>query len=664
MSGSKIVLHASEACSDSSPRGKGLGGGSRNVTLRVDEYDMSKMEQKLKLEIAEIDRRLEKCNFPHGMNNSTKAKPRRSTLSNDPRELRQFQSRTKVEDEPVMFKKDRPQPKPKTRFLSKDMKELNEIEKYSGKNRNLLGVVPITAPVESKSSPRPKTSTLTNDIGERKNREVRERSRSRCKSTGGSPVGSIDTLADDVFDSTQSGGGNNPITGEGSNHPRQSRSSSAARRRHFSNNPVEMRQIEQHSNASNGNNDQMNGSSTSPRQLEPFYLRSRAATPRGKRNTLTHNFNELRNAQKKEGGKNVTDDEFSLGFSRDKPKATALRTAMISKGNKSSNGTADDSGGSGENMCILPSKSCPGTPSAKRKVTLSKNPGEMQKIQTKYDLEQWAGGHSVVLSNRVSNGQKANTRPLGFSNENDLRRTQRKSGESDSLSQIFGLPQRQTPAINGNHKGEINASEGGLQFGGSGGGAPIRDKESGMILTGVGGRFQKDYFKINDEAALKQKVQKQQQDREDMKKMIEDNSSRRKSERSEEDKVPSEDLVDKIRKLDDSRNRSRSRNTSDVTRVKMDIRYPSDTSAKDYHENLRRQLEEHDTQIQNHYKQFNQGHTETTVDLMEKRRDRSRSTRRLKMGSPMGQPAQNERSISSQYDKNTHKLSTPFAVED
>ena len=45
--------------------------------------------------------------------------------------------------------------------------------------------------------------------------------------------------------------------------------------------------------------DQMNGSSTSPRQLEPFYLRSRAATPRGKRNTLTHNFNELRNAQKK-----------------------------------------------------------------------------------------------------------------------------------------------------------------------------------------------------------------------------------------------------------------------------------------------------------------------------------------------------------------------------
>ena len=42
--------------------------------------------------------------------------------------------------------------------------------------------------------------------------------------------------------------------------------------------------------------------------------------------------------------------------------------------------------------------------------------------------------------------------------------------------------------------GEINASEGGLQFGGSGGGAPIRDKESGMILTGVGGRFQKDYF--------------------------------------------------------------------------------------------------------------------------------------------------------------------------
>ena len=69
------------------------------------------------------------------MNNSTKAKPRRSTLSNDPRELRQFQSRTKVEeDEPVMFKKDRPQPKPKTRFLSKDMKELNEIEKYSGKS--------------------------------------------------------------------------------------------------------------------------------------------------------------------------------------------------------------------------------------------------------------------------------------------------------------------------------------------------------------------------------------------------------------------------------------------------------------------------------------------------------------------------------------------------
>ena len=66
---------------------------------------------------------------------------------------------------------------------------------------------------------------------------------------------------------------------------------------------------------------------------------------------------------------------------------------------------------------------------------------------------------------------------------------------------------------------------------------------------------------------MKQKVQKQQQDREDMKKMIEDNSSRRKSERSEEDKVPSEDLVDKIRKLDDSRNRSRSRNTSDVTRV-------------------------------------------------------------------------------------------------
>ena len=36
----------------------------------------------------------------------------------------------------------------------------------------------------------------------------------------------------------------------------------------------------------------------------------------------------------------MTDDEFSLGFSRDKPKATALRTAMISKGNKSSNGTA------------------------------------------------------------------------------------------------------------------------------------------------------------------------------------------------------------------------------------------------------------------------------------------------------------------------------------
>ena len=38
----------------------------------------------------------------------------------------------------------------------------------------------------------------------------------------------------------------------------------------------------------------------------------------------------------------------------------------------------------------------------------------------------------------------------------------------------------------------------------------------------------------------------------------------------------------------------------------MDIRYPSDTSAKDYHENLRRQLEEHNIQMQNHYKQLNQ----------------------------------------------------------
>merc|ERR1712226_189872 len=218
------------------------------------------------------------------------------------------------------------------------------------------------------------------------------------------------------------------------------------------------------------------------------------------------------------------------------------------------------------------------------------------------------------------------------------------------------------------------------KFGQGGSGAPIRDEKSGKVITGVGGRFQRDFYK-NDSPPVND-TEKKRENLENVKQEIESKRQQRMSE--SHDQPASEDLVDKIRQLDSigkaaGNKRSKLRTTSDVTRMKMDIRYPSEKEAKDYFSHLQGQEQtKREIQSKEQARSLEPPESakafETTVEMLEKKRllfEEMRKNRndnktsfddgtRLRSNSN----PKVEESTTSKYRKETNKLQKPFATED
>merc|ERR1712226_1596532 len=122
--------------------------------------------------------------------------------------------------------------------------------------------------------------------------------------------------------------------------------------------------------------------------------------------------------------------------------------------------------------------------------------------------------------------------------------------------------------------------------------------------------------------------EKKRENLENVKQEIESKRQRRKSE--SHDQPASEDLVDKIRQLDSigkaaGNKRSKLRTTSDVTRMKMDIRYPSEKEAKDYFSHLQGQEQtKREIQSKEQARSLEPHESangfETTVEMLEKKR--------------------------------------------